>query len=38
MILNDIHPNAQIGNDVKIGNYTTICDDVVIGDGSRRIC
>ena len=32
MILNDIHPNAKIGPDVKIDNFTTICDDVVIGD------
>ena len=23
MILNDIHPDAQIGKDVKIGNFTT---------------
>ena len=34
MILNDIHPNAKLGENVKVGNYTTICDDVVIGDGT----
>ena len=34
MILNDIHPNAKIGKNVKIDNFTTICDDVVIGDGT----
>lgn len=32
MILNDIHPNAKIGQNVTIGNFTTICDDVEIGD------
>lgn len=34
MILNDIHPNAKLGENVKVGNFTTICDDVVIGDGT----
>lgn len=34
MTLTDIHPNAVIGENVKIGNFTTICDDVVIGDGT----
>ncbi len=28
----DIHPNAQIGNNVKIGSFVTIEEDVVIGD------
>lgn len=30
--LNCIHPSAQIGNNVKIGNFTTIHENVVIGD------
>lgn len=34
MILNDIHPNAQLGQNVVVGNFTTIHDDVVIGDGT----
>ncbi len=28
----DIHPNAKIGNNVKIGSFVTIEEDVVIGD------
>lgn len=28
----DIHPNAQIGNNVKIASFVTIEEDVVIGD------
>ena len=32
MQLNDISPKAIIGNNVKIGNFSTICEDVVIGD------
>lgn len=28
----DVHPNARIGNNVQIGNFTTIEADVVIGD------
>jgi len=28
----DIHPNAQIGNNAKIGSFVTIEEDVVIGD------
>ncbi|MBD5191183.1 MAG: acyl-ACP--UDP-N-acetylglucosamine O-acyltransferase [Bacteroidales bacterium] len=31
--MNDIHPGAKIGNNVSIGNFTTIHDDVEIGDG-----
>lgn len=34
MTLNDISPNATLGNNVTIGNFTTVCDDVVIGDGT----
>jgi len=34
MILNDIHPNAKIGQNVTVGNFTTIYDDVEIGDGT----
>jgi UDP-N-acetylglucosamine acyltransferase len=30
--LRDIHPNAQIGNNVQIGAFTTIEADVIIGD------
>lgn len=33
MNLRDIHPNARIGQNVTIGNFTTIEADVVIGDG-----
>lgn len=32
--LQDIHPNAKIGKNVKISNFTTIYDDVEIGDDS----
>lgn len=28
----DVHPNARIGNNVHIGNFTTIEEDVTIGD------
>lgn len=28
-----ISPEAKIGNNVKIGNFSTICEDVEIGDG-----
>ena len=34
MTLYDLHPNAQIGENVTISNFSTICDDVVIGDGT----
>ena len=34
MILYDLHPNAKIGKNVTISNFTTICDDVEIGDGT----
>ena len=34
MILNDIHPDAKIGKNVTVSNFTTICEDVVIGDGT----
>lgn len=30
--MKDIHPNAQIGKDTLISSFTTICDDVIIGD------
>lgn len=36
--LNCIHPKAKIGNNVKIGNFTTIHDDVVIGDNCEIDC
>ncbi len=32
--LNDIHPNARIGKNVKISSFVTIEEDVVIGDGT----
>ncbi len=28
--MNSIHPDAKIGNNVKIGNYTTIHEDVEV--------
>lgn len=31
-VLNSIHSDAKIGNNVKIGNFTTIHEDVEIGD------
>ena len=34
MILYDLHPEAKIGNNVKISNFTTIYEDVVIGDNT----
>lgn len=34
MILYDLHPNAKIGQNVTISNFSTICDDVEIGDGT----
>ena len=33
--LSYIHPNAKIGENVEIGPFVTIYDDVVIGDGTR---
>lgn len=30
-----VHPDARIGNNVEIGNFTNIHDNVVIGDGCR---
>ncbi|MDR0686055.1 MAG: acyl-ACP--UDP-N-acetylglucosamine O-acyltransferase [Dysgonamonadaceae bacterium] len=33
--LSVIHPEAQIGTNVKIGNFVTIDRDVVIGDGTE---
>lgn len=36
--MNFIHPGAKIGNNVKIGNFTTIHDDVVIGDNCEIDC
>lgn len=32
LVLSCIHKDAQIGNNLEIGNFTTICEDVVIGD------
>lgn len=34
MTLYDLSPDAKIGNNVTIGNFTTICEDVVIGDNT----
>lgn len=34
MTLYDLHPDAKIGQNVKISNFTTICEDVEIGDGT----
>lgn len=33
MVLYDLNPDAKIGKDVTICNFTTIYEDVVIGDG-----
>ena len=33
--LRDIHPGAKIGNNVHIGSFTVIDEDVVIGDNCR---
>lgn len=33
--MNNIHRNARIGRNVEIGPFTTIEEDVVIGDGCR---
>ncbi len=30
-----VDPNAKLGNNIKIGNFTTICDDVEIGDNTE---
>ncbi|NNE39241.1 MAG: acyl-[acyl-carrier-protein]--UDP-N-acetylglucosamine O-acyltransferase, partial [Gammaproteobacteria bacterium] len=30
-----VHPNAEIDNDVEIGAYSVIGDDVRIGKGTR---
>ncbi len=32
--LSDVHPEAQIGKDVKIDSFVTIEKDVIIGDGT----
>lgn len=29
-----VHPDARIGNNVTIGNFSTICEDVEIGDNT----
>ena len=34
MTLYDLHPDAKIGQNVKISNFTTIYEDVEIGDGT----
>lgn len=34
MVLYDLHPNAKIDEGVTISNFSTICDDVEIGDGT----
>ncbi|MBO6805982.1 DapH/DapD/GlmU-related protein [Thalassospira sp.] len=31
----DIHPEAKLGSDVKVGQFTTIGPDVTIGNGTR---
>lgn len=31
----DVHPDARIGNNVKIGNFTTIHENVEIGDNTE---
>ena len=31
-LLYDLHSDAKIGNNVHISNFTTICEDVIIGD------
>ncbi len=33
--LSNVHPNAQIGSDVKIGAFVTVEENVVIGDGTE---
>lgn len=33
--LHVVHPDARIGNNVHIGNFTTIYEDVEIGDGCQ---
>ena len=33
--MNNIHRNAKIGHNVQVGPFTTIEEDVVIGDGCR---
>ena len=33
--LRNIHPNAKIGKNVKIGPFVTIEEDVIIGDGTE---
>ena len=37
-ILKDINPNAKIGKNVEIGNFTTIYDDVDTKRLIRLIC
>lgn len=34
-IMNNIHRNARIGRDVQVGPFTTIEEDVIIGNGCR---
>lgn len=34
MNLYDLHPDAKIGSNVTISNFSTICEDVVIGDNT----
>ena len=33
--IRNIHPNAKIGRNVKIGAFVTIEEDVIIGDGTE---
>lgn len=33
--LADVHPNAQLGDDVEVGPFCVIGPDVVVGDGCR---
>jgi UDP-N-acetylglucosamine acyltransferase len=35
LIMNNIHRNAKIGRNVEVGPFTTIEEDVVIGNGCR---
>ena len=34
MVLYDLNPNAKIGSNVTRSNFTTIYDNVEIGDGT----
>lgn len=34
-LLIDIHPNATLGKNISVGNFSTIAADVIIGDGTQ---